>query len=175
VDLIRRRTPPLLAGPALVLQFALATGDPTADPAVQSLFDAVPLAQFVLDENRGIRIANAEAHRLFVGPAEQLRGRTFDSLFSAAARPSIGTLFASLRSGPSPTQRITTEGSGPQGVGIPVEVVAFRLPTSARSPYGVTVRPLADSSPARPKPSAPPNRPYSLPELLLANRLKEMV
>jgi PAS domain-containing protein len=164
--------------PSLLLPLAgslFGASEAPVDAEIRALFDAAPTGQLLVDTNLRVLVANAAAHQMFVPPGEALRGRPFDGLFVIASRPSLGALFSDLRSGPSPTDRLTTEGLGPGGVPFPVEVVIVRLPPKLRCPFGAVVRNLAEPAMSPTSPTKPGARVYSLPELLLANRLKEMV
>jgi PAS domain-containing protein len=170
--------PSFRVGPAALVPVAWAffgPGDSPVDAEIRALFDAAPTGQFLIDANLRILVANSAAHRMFTSTGEMLRGRSFDALFVPASKPSLGALFSDLRSGSSPTDRLTTEGLAPGAVPFPAEVVIVRLPPKLRCPFGAVVRSLAEAAMSPTSATKPGTRAYSLPELLLANRLKEMV
>jgi|HubBroStandDraft_1064217.scaffolds.fasta_scaffold143639_2 PAS domain S-box-containing protein len=179
MGLTRRAHPsPSLVRPAILGAVALAVGGPgedRADAEIRALFDAVPNAELLVDERFRIFVANAAAHRMFGAAGEALRGRPFEGLFVAASRPSLAARFSDLGAGHSPADRLTTEGLGPGGVPFSVEVLIVRLTPNLRCPFGAVVRSLAEPVASGSAPPARGARAYSLPELLLANRLKEMV
>jgi PAS domain S-box-containing protein len=167
-----------IAGPILLTSWALSTpgsGEGRPDAEYRALFEAFPSAELLLDEGLKILVANEAALRMFGASGADLRGRPFDALFATASRPPLLALFVGLRSGPSPHDRLATEGLGAGGVPFPAEVVIVRLPSNLRVPFAAVVRSLAEPAPSRAPASKPGARPYSLPELLMANRLKEMV
>ena len=165
----------LSTGAAVIVSFALGTADPREplEAGTRALFEASRDAQLLLDPTFRVEVANPAAARLFGSRGGDLRGRTFDTLFAASAQTAFAGLYAALRTSDRAPVPLRLEVEGPDQRPIPVEVDVVRLALPGNFRYGATVRDLR-----APGPSAVPAagaRPYSLPELLLADRLKELV
>jgi PAS domain S-box-containing protein len=153
----------------------VATAAPDGDAEVRSFFEVSPTAQLLLTPDRKVRVANAAAGRLFAPAGTALGGRPFTDLFVTTTRPAIDGLFAALSAPGASGQRVGVEVLGPDGRSFPVELLAVRLSPNGSSGFGIVARDLRLPAPGRvPSPIAPAGS-YTLAELLMANRLRELV
>lgn len=145
--------------------------------AIRAFFDAAPLGQLVLDVGRRIRSANPAAVRLFAVPGFGLAGRPFPELIDPASGPTMEQAFlAAAGNGASPTATVQVRAAA--GGTFPVELTVLRLRTGRADGFGVIARDLrapraVPEAPAPPTGRAPPA--YTAAELLMANRLRELV
>ena len=142
---------------------------------IRSFFDVNPAPQFLLDPQRQIRGANSAALRVFSRGGAPLEGRWFDELFSATSRLSLDALFTVVGAPEALPHKVAVEGLGADGRTFPAELVAIRLSGANPGGFGIVLRDLRDPPASRiPSPVATVGT-YTVAELLLANRLRELV
>ena len=164
------RRPPL-RGSLLLLAFAsAASAPPPVDDEYRALFEAVPLGEVVLDDHHRIRRANRAAAGLFGANPSQLVGRTLAELLGNSTGTAIDAAFGAVESAPGGTYSVELQARGSDGQPFPLELTVLRLPAQAPGPrFGATLRDLrAGEAPAR-------AGNYTLAELLMADRMRELV
>lgn len=145
---------------------------------IRALFEAAPLGQLVLDITRRIRSANPAAVRLFGFTDTGLSGRAFGELFDPGSGPVLERVFLTVAgNGAAPPE--TVQARTANGATFPLELTVLRLRTGRTDGFGAIVRDL------RAVPGAPTVAPtaaggrappaYTAAELLMANRLRELV
>jgi PAS domain S-box-containing protein len=153
---------------------ALVAGD-GSDPQFRAYFDVSPTPQLILDPDQKIRVANPAAGRLFLPNGPTLAGRSFVDLIVPTARASVEELFRTLAQPNAAGLRIAADGILPDGRAFPVELLAVRLSATTPNGFGVVVRDLRSPAPSRvPTPIGPADA-YTIAELLMARRLRELV
>jgi PAS domain S-box-containing protein len=158
----------------IALSFAMIP-PPGREIEVRSHFEANPVPLFVLDPERRIRNANPAALRVLAPEQTTLEGRSFDELFSGASRASLESLFSLLGSSGAPAHRVAVEALGVEGRPFPAELVVFRLPAAASGGFGAVLRDLREAPANRVPAPVVSVGSYSVAELLLANRLRDLV
>ncbi len=148
---------------------------PDEGAEVRSFFDVSPLAQLLLASDRKVRVANRAAGRLFAPNGAPLGGRSFVELLSPAARPVVENLFRALIGPATSGQRVASEVPSAEGRPIPVELLVVRLSNGATSGFGVLARDLRSPAAGRLPTPIDSAGTYTLAELLMADRLRELV
>ncbi|HKV90831.1 MAG TPA: PAS domain-containing protein [Thermoplasmata archaeon] len=141
----------------------------------RSFFEAAPLPLFLLDGARRVRRANRVASQTFSPTGAELRGQPFPELF--APKPGLDGAFEAVRTGRTPFAALTTEGREDGGRLFPVEVLLVPLRVGEADAFGVVVRDLrirATGPQGAPSTAKAPGA-YTLSDLLMANRLRELV
>jgi len=142
---------------------------------LRAFFEAVPLGQFLLDGQRTVLEVNAAALRLFSLTGAPLRGHRFDELIapSSAAVGERAFLAATVGEAGVP---VAIEARTVDGRGFAAELTVLRFRAGGEDRYGVQVRDLRTAAttqgslgPAAPVPA------YTVAELLMANRLRDLV
>ncbi len=159
----------------LAVTAAVAENRPAPESEARAYFDVSPSAQFLLDPDLRIRAANQAAARLFASKDGSLVGRAFGDLLANSSRSSGTQLFALLATPDAPGHRVAVEGVTAQGLSFPVELVGFRLSASVSGGFGAVLRDLRDPAPTRTPSPIVATEAYTLAELLMANRLRELV
>lgn len=161
--------------PLLLGAFGVAPASVGMDSEIRSFFEASPTPQLLLTSERTVRAANPSASRLLGARGASLSGRPFTDLLVPAARPVAERLFQSLKAPDSAGQRVALDAVSPDGRPFPVELVVVRLSTAAVSGFGVLLRDLRLPPPGRTPAPVEARETYTLAELLMANRLRELV
>lgn len=134
----------------------------------RDLFLTLPLGQCLLDGTGRILVTNPAADRLFETSAGSLRGRAIADLIDAPAASMAARVFGrSARADPLtfPAQaRLAT------GQTFPIEMAVVRIRAGPPALYGALFRDLRETPRG---PGAAPE--YTVAELLMANRLRELV
>jgi len=170
---------PLVGGRTLLAAVltVIPGGAPPMEEAVdyRTFFEAAPNGQLVLDPARRIRRANRAAERLFRRNPGELQGRVLADLVVPRSHEALDAVFASLLRDGGAATPVLTEGLGPEGAPIPIEIVVVRLPSAGPIGFGAVVRDLRDpvAGPGAVTSAAPGK--YTLAELLMANRLRDLV
>ena len=136
-----------------------------------AFFESAPEGQFILDRGRRVRRANLEARRWFGRPGVELRGRSFSELFGPQAQPQVERALAAVGAGPRRSEPLVVAARAPDGSTLSMEIVVLPLRWGAEDGYGAVVR---DRTGPTARAGAAPG-PYTLGELLMANRLRELV
>jgi PAS domain S-box-containing protein len=158
-----------------VAAFAFAGVGQVVDLELRAFFEGVPLAELVLDAQGTVQASNVAARQLFSTDARELRGVSFHVLFQTSSHPAIQAAFGVLVNPTAPPQRFAADGRLLDGRAFPAEVTVLRLSPASPTSYGAIVRDLREAR-AGPTPTDAGRGPgYSLPELLMANRLRELV
>jgi len=141
----------------------------------RAFFDVAPLPFFVLDPDRRIRQANSAAHRTFAAFGPDLAGRPFSTLLSGPSQARLEDAFRSASRDPPFSDPIALESASAAGRGWPMEVTVVRLANRSDAEFGAVLRDLRTApSPAAASPAGG-KATYTLAELLMANRLRELV
>ncbi len=148
---------------------------PDGDPDVRSFFEISPTPQLLLAADRTVRVANQAATRLFAPPGAALAGRPFLELLAPAGRPVVDRLFQALAAPQAAGQRIAAETLPNGGAPISIELLVVRLSSATTSGFGVVARDLRVPAPTRVPTPIEATGSYTLAELLMANRLRELV
>lgn len=145
---------------------------PEDDPVrYRDLFLALPLAQCLLDGTGRILVANPAADRLFGAMAGLLRGRAITELIDSAAGSALVRAMAGTgRGSPVTLQANARSIAGPI---FAIEVAVVRVRAGPPALFGVLLRDLRESSRAGGPAGATSE--YTVAELLMANRLRELV
>ncbi|MCI4321852.1 MAG: PAS domain-containing protein, partial [Thermoplasmata archaeon] len=130
-----------------------------------------PIPFFVLDRERRIRRANAAALRTFAAFGPELGGRPFSSLLSGPSQARVDDAFRSASREPPISDSVTAESASAAGKGWPMELTIVRLPSRKEAEFGAVLRDLR----VAPSPAGAEKGAYTLAELLMANRLRELV
>jgi PAS domain S-box-containing protein len=141
----------------------------------RAFFDAAPLPFFLLDPDRRVRQANRAALRTFAAFGPDLSLRPFSSLLSGPSQQRLEEAFRSAAQDPGGSFSIAAESASAAGKGWPMEVTILRLREGERPPFGAVVRDLRAAPPRPGPPSEGEKGTYTLAELLMANRLRELV
>ncbi|HEY6238458.1 MAG TPA: hypothetical protein VIZ68_04660 [Thermoplasmata archaeon] len=153
--------------------------EPVADIDDRAFFETGPTGHFVLTRARVISRANSAAKKLFVPSGAELEGRAFSELIEPGSRFTVDQAFLGLAGPGTSAEKVLAVARGESGPPFPVELHLLRLAPNSPNRFGVVVRELGDRAPAAPAPAtsasdpAPPT--YTLGELLMANRLRELV
>lgn len=142
---------------------------------LRAFFEAAPQGQLVLDVGRRIRSANSAAIRLFGFTGTGLAGRPFNELIDPASAPAIETAFLAVATRET-APPVTIQGRTASGTMFPVEVTVVRVRAARLDGFGVIARDLRTAPDPASAPAAgraPPK--YTAAELLMANRLRELV
>lgn len=146
-----------------------------ADPEVGSFFEVSPTAQLILAADRKVRVANASAARLLSPRGATLVGRPFTDVIAPPARPVTDRLFLALAGPDAAGQRVAVDAVLPDGRPLPVELIVVRLSREPTAGFGVVLRDLRTPPPGRLPSPIESRDSYTLAELLMANRLRELV
>lgn len=143
---------------------------PPTDDEFRALFEAVPVGEVVLDDHHRIRRANRAAAGLFGANPTQLVGRTLAELLGNSTTTAVEAAFGAVESAPGGTYSVELQARGADGQPFPLELTLLRLPAQAPGPrFGATLRDLrSGGAPAR-------SANYTLAELLMADRMRELV
>jgi PAS domain S-box-containing protein len=140
-----------------------------------AFFEGAPTPVMLLDASGRIGRANPEAERVFGRPGGGLVGRPFRELFTPSTQSALRDVLTRLAQASVRNERVIGEAYDSNGSGFPSELTLVRLSDGPAPALGAVVRDLRPRAMA-PAPGTPPAAArYSLPELLLANRLKELV
>lgn len=145
----------------------------------RAFFELAPAGLFILDQERRVRHSNAAGQRLFGPPGAPLAGRPIFDFVSSASRAALEQAFAALAAKGGTSPLITAEGRDEGGASFPIEIFILKLRPWAEEGYGFVVRDLRERPTVTGRPGAPkpggPSGPYTLGELLMADRLRELV
>jgi PAS domain S-box-containing protein len=141
----------------------------------RTFFDVAPLPFFLLDRNRRIHRANAAALRTFSAFGPDLVGRPFSNLLSGPSQPRLEDAFRSASRDSPSSDSIVAESASMAGKGWPMEVTVVRLPDSGPAQFGAFLRDLRTGAPSSAAAPGGEKGSYTLAELLMANRLRELV
>ena len=162
-------------GSGILVGLLAAAVTPGGDAEVRSFFEVSPTAQLLLSADRKIRVANQAAGRLFAPTGAAINGRPFTDLLAPAARPTIERLFQALTDPAVAGQRVASEAIAPDGHPFPIELLVVRLSAGVPSGFGIVARDLRAPAPGRQPTPIEAGGSYTLAELLMANRLRELV
>ncbi|MCI4360072.1 MAG: PAS domain-containing protein [Thermoplasmata archaeon] len=165
---------------ALTLTLGGRSASPRDDPdLVLSFFDHAPIALLVLDGSRRVQRANAATERLFGPSAEELRGRLFTALVEPRWRSAVDQAIDAVSARGDPFLGLSAEAQRADGSVALLEISIIRLSVGAWIGLGVVAREVRPTeSSARPghevggRATEPA---YTLGELLMANRLRELI
>jgi PAS domain S-box-containing protein len=148
------------------------------DAVYRAFFEATPAGLILLDGGRRIQAANAAATKLFGHALVEPPGRSFGDLLATAAAEAAERAFSQAAS-QGCSAAVAVDARGSAGAVIAVELTITRIRTPSADSYGVEVRELhrdpRSTEPARGT-SGPGTSPsYSVAELLMANRLRDLV
>jgi PAS domain S-box-containing protein len=150
-------------------------GRPVSESDLVAFFEGAPTPIMLLDATGRIGRANPEAERVFGRPGRGLVGRPFLELFPPSTQSALRDALTRLAEGSVRNERVTGEAYDPAGSGFPSELTLVRLSDGPAPGLGAVVRDLRPRAMASPPGTPPAAARYSLPELLMANRLKELV
>lgn len=144
--------------------------------AIRALFEAAPVGQLVLDQGRRIRAANPAAARIFGAVPPALVGREFSDLIAPESTGAVDRAFtAAGLEGAAPSRAV--QGRTVGGGTFPLELIVLKLASGSSEGYGLIahdMRPVA-VQPTFPGATKGPPPAYTAAELLMANRLRELV
>ncbi len=169
------RRPSWTLGPELLAGLIGALVTPDGDAEVRSFFDVSPVPQLLLTPDRKIRVANRAASRLFAPSGVALGGRLFADLLAPSARAAVDGLFRALDGPAASGQRVASEAISPDGRAVPIELLIVRLAAGAPSGFGIVARDLRVPAAGRVPTPLDAGGTYTLAELLMADRLRELV
>ena len=169
------RRPSWTLGTELLAGLIGALVSPDGDAEVRSFFDVSPLPQLLLTPDRKVRAANRAASRLFAPSGAALGGRPFADLLAPSARGAVEGLFRALDGPAASGQRVASEALSADGRSIPVELQIVRLAAGAASGFGIVARDLRVPTAGRVPTPLDVGGTYTLAELLMADRLRELV
>jgi PAS domain-containing protein len=164
-----------VTGTAVTLLLALASPATGADRDASAFFEVSPTPQFLLASDRRIVAANRAAQELFSPDGSALPGRPFGQLFSPDSAGPVDALFGQLSVPGAPGQRVAVAGGAPHARPFPIELLVVRLSAGEPTGYGAIARDLRVPPPTRVPAAIEVASPYTLAELLMANRLRELV
>lgn len=146
---------------------------PDDDPGrYRELFLALPMAQCLLEGSGRILAANPAAERLFGSSPGLLRGRAITDLIdSAAGSALVREMSGAGRGSPVTLQANARSIAGPI---FAIELAVVRVRVGPPALFGVLLRDLRESSRAAGGPAGAASE-YTVAELLMANRLRELV
>ena len=100
----------------------------------RGLFEVLPVAMLMVDEDGWVVLANAEAERLFMLPRTELVGRATRTLVPRELRPCLPQLWKSVHQVEAASRRIAMERSltalRSDGTTVPVEIALSRVETA---------------------------------------------
>jgi PAS domain-containing protein len=162
--------------PVLVGALIGAMVTPEGDAEVRSFFEVSPTPQLLLTADRKVRVANRAATRLFTLPGNSpIAGHPFEELLAPATRAAVAQLFQALAAPQAPGQRIAADILASGGLPVPIELLVVRLSAASPTGFGVVARDLRIPAPNRSTTPIDATGSYTLAELLMANRLRELV
>ena len=150
-----------------------AAGPEGEETDFRAFFDSVPVGQLLLDQARRIRSSNSAAALLFSPTAAELEGRMLSELVSPPSRAAVDAAFLEVSSGRPASQPATVRVPTADGTEFSAEILIFRISPPSENAYGVVARDLRAASSSPYSPTGQPK--YTLGELLMANRLQELV
>lgn len=180
-DRVARDVPPTVRSPSWTLRTELLAGligalvTPDGDAEVRSFFDISPVPQLLLTPDRKVRVANRAAGRLFAPSGASLGGRPFADLLAPSARAALEGLFRALDGPAASGQRVASEALSADGRAVPIELLIVRLAAGAASGFGIVARDLRVPAAGRVPAPLEVGGTYTLAELLMADRLRELV
>lgn len=164
--------------PAVVSGVAGGGGAEPSEESADSraFFDVVPMGQVVLGPDRRIRLANAAAHRLLLPSGGELAGKTIPELLPPAAHFAVEHGFEAAAGASPSSAPILVDISRTNGSAARIEIMVVRIDGRPGAAYGAVFREVREPPSATGPASGPAGAGrYSLGELLMANRLRELV
>lgn len=137
---------------------------------LDAFYRAVPVPILLLDGAFRIRRANPAAEALLADPLRPLIGRNFEELVVPGRAAEARRWLAALPPRPGPGTGLVVEVVDGRRSIVPVELIGSGWDSGATRSFGILLRSVSTTAPAHRATAAP-----SLPQLLMAERLKELV